>query len=86
MQKNFCLIVGLASQEETGSETGKIETKFARLDVKHCICTPMKSVSNFVQVKRQFHEIFPLLSSPLKNVSNFVQVKRQFHEIFPLLA
>ena len=36
VQKNFCLIVGLASQEKTGSETGKIETKFARLDVKHC--------------------------------------------------
>ena len=36
VQKNFCLIVGLASQEETGSETGKIETKFARLNVKHC--------------------------------------------------
>ena len=43
-----------------------------------------KNVSNFVQVKRQFHEIFS--TSLQKSVSNFVQVKRKFHEIFPLLA
>ena len=34
-QKNFYLIVSSAIHEKTGSEIGKIQTKFARLHIKH---------------------------------------------------
>ena len=36
MQKIFYLIVGLASHEQSGSETGKNQEKFEQLDIKHC--------------------------------------------------
>ena len=73
MQKNFCLIVGLASQEKTGSETGKIETKLARLDVKHC--TYYHSFS----LKNNFREINSLSTITGKFLvsRNFCQKKKQ---------
>ena len=54
VQKNFCLNLGLASQEKSGSETGKIWTNFERLNVKHCTSCFLSPPLNRISRKINF--------------------------------